>query len=924
MTSPFAPKERTRAPRVEGMGTMSSASLFAVKVTGLGIPHGRDDYLDRITANLRRVANTQEARTVTVEGEQGSGKTRLLAHAAELAEAQGFATFCGIFEQFGKSADSELVPESTAVQTNHVYARLADLLRHGPVLVTLDDAHWASPSTILAVRTLMTKLRGRPVLWLLSFRPDDRAGLSALLTHEVTRTEQLPELPPLTPAAIGSLATDLLGVAPSQKLRSILESVSTPGPLVELIRGLMDDEVIHVGDEIAELTAIHPEQALPLRFVTMVNAKIDLLAGQVRQLLQVAAVLGNEFAPTDLATMLGKSPAELLPIIHEAMRAGLIEANVYNFVFSSAPIWLAVLETVPTPVRVMLHRQAAQIMLSHASGRVAAATHLAQGALPGDAEAVRVLTEVSQELLSCDPGHAADLAARGMRLCVAGTGEYLELAVISAHALTRSGSLQAAIELCGRSMESISQDTPSALALRHWMSTALLLRGQAVSAAGTAKRLLDTPACVGATREQAEVVRLAAESLSDEGAATARAEEILSEAKSSVPGVMTAARSALALSRWRSGQVIEALELTRPGEQAGPWFSDPTWLRTSLLTRLRRLGEVERIIELSKPETLDTTSGIPVILSAAMRLANGDLDEAVAQAELGLKMATTHDMPLYAPQGASVLAMVALHRGDLVAAARYARQIEELLPREQSRPWWATSLLVQGMVATAAADTGAITDILTAAHQDAGTRREMLLEDPAAAGWFVRTALATGRHCMAEAMADTAEVLSAANPGITCLEYSALHARALLGQDEETLAAVARYHDDPLVRAFATEDLGILLSTGNRDAAVEQLDQAMIAYGSAGATWHTARVTRRLRTLGVRRRNWKHTTRPVTGWDSLTSTEQKVATLVSQGLTNRQAASHLFVSPHTVGFHLRQIFRKLGIGSRIELVQMHG
>jgi len=47
-----------------------------------------------------------------------------------------------------------------------------------------------------------------------------------------------------------------------------------------------------------------------------------------------------------------------------------------------------------------------------------------------------------------------------------------------------------------------------------------------------------------------------------------------------------------------------------------------------------------------------------------------------------------------------------------------------------------------------------------------------------------------------------------------------------------------------------------------------------------------------------------------------------VARLVASGLTNRQVASELFVSPHTVGFHLRQIYRKLSIQSRVDLARM--
>jgi DNA-binding CsgD family transcriptional regulator len=60
----------------------------------------------------------------------------------------------------------------------------------------------------------------------------------------------------------------------------------------------------------------------------------------------------------------------------------------------------------------------------------------------------------------------------------------------------------------------------------------------------------------------------------------------------------------------------------------------------------------------------------------------------------------------------------------------------------------------------------------------------------------------------------------------------------------------------------------------------------------------------------------------VQGWDSLTDTERSISELVSEGLTNRQAAEQMFISTHTVAFHLRQIFRKLSIGSRVELARL--
>jgi DNA-binding CsgD family transcriptional regulator len=58
------------------------------------------------------------------------------------------------------------------------------------------------------------------------------------------------------------------------------------------------------------------------------------------------------------------------------------------------------------------------------------------------------------------------------------------------------------------------------------------------------------------------------------------------------------------------------------------------------------------------------------------------------------------------------------------------------------------------------------------------------------------------------------------------------------------------------------------------------------------------------------------------GWDSLTGAERSVAELVAQGLTNREAAERLFLSHHTVGFHLRSIFRKLGTNTRVDLARL--
>jgi len=82
-------------------------------------------------------------------------------------------------------------------------------------------------------------------------------------------------------------------------------------------------------------------------------------------------------------------------------------------------------------------------------------------------------------------------------------------------------------------------------------------------------------------------------------------------------------------------------------------------------------------------------------------------------------------------------------------------------------------------------------------------------------------------------------------------------------------------------------------------------------------------VRSRLRGHGVRRRLVARE-RDAKGWGALTDSELAVARLVAQGLTNREVAEQLFVSPHTVSSHLRSIFAKLEINSRLALARIAG
>jgi DNA-binding CsgD family transcriptional regulator len=238
---------------------------------------------------------------------------------------------------------------------------------------------------------------------------------------------------------------------------------------------------------------------------------------------------------------------------------------------------------------------------------------------------------------------------------------------------------------------------------------------------------------------------------------------------------------------------------------------------------------------------------------------------------------------------------------------------------------WATALLAEAREGPCQA-----LEVLRVPYTDPDERRWLLMAEPDCAPWLTRTALAAGDRPGAEAVVETAECLARTNPGFPTRAASAAHAAGILRSDRAALSRAVVAHQGPWGRASAAEDLGVVLAASapgvtdgaGDDSAIEALDAALDGYQRMGALRDAARIRARLRRLGVRRRHWTQSERPVSGWSSLTDTERSVAALVAQGLTNPQVAAQMFVSPHTVKFHLRQVFRKLGIGSRVELARL--
>jgi predicted ATPase/DNA-binding CsgD family transcriptional regulator len=132
------------------------------------------------------------------------------------------------------------------------------------------------------------------------------------------------------------------------------------------------------------------------------------------------------------------------------------------------------------------------------------------------------------------------------------------------------------------------------------------------------------------------------------------------------------------------------------------------------------------------------------------------------------------------------------------------------------------------------------------------------------------------------------------------------HAVRLLGAASAIRQSLAL----PLFKVY--EEQYHSLVTSLRNAIGDNDFDAVWAEGAAMATEEA--VAYALRGRGERKR-------PSTGWDSLTPTELDVVRLVGEGLPNKDVATRLFVSPRTVQSHLRHVYNKLGLASRVQLAQ---
>ncbi len=915
---------------------------------GSSLIRGREAEWDLIL-DLLDSTRRGKSRVLLLEGESGAGKSLLLGAARDAASAQGFAVAAAAADELSRFtplapllmalSESQVGPGNpqrpiagrAPWSPGNIWARLEELASAGPVLVSIDDLHWADPATLHTLRALPGMLAPYSLSWVLAGNIQ-RGNQEAGLLFEILEREGAARarLQPLADEAQVALMADVLGAVPDTSLVELAAcAAGNPFMLTEFLRGLLDESAIRIAEGRARL--ISPR--VPRRFQSVVRSRLSRLAPRTRQLLETGAVLGRSFRLEDIAAMLGESPGSLLAPVEEALSARIVIATPDAIAFQHDLIWRVVAKALPKPVRQALHRQAGEMLLARGGSAVPAAHHLLAGARRGDAVVLGGLDSAAADALRTSPQAAAELAVRALELTLPADPGRPARTVTAVRALTAAGLWEEAGAL-GRSALAVPMPARASAPLRCALASLHAIGDRPAEGLIEAERILADPELPVDVHDDAKVVMLQAlTGLRDNqrGAEVARAILAAPSGKRGEAGV--AALLVLALGMWDAGLVADALRLaaeavrTETGDPSQAQLLHPDLFLASRLIDIHRFTAAEAIVNsgdrMDAPAPISWSAASPDVLRARMALAAGRLEEAAAEAGLALGVASVAGTRLHSSMARSILATVALRQGDLHMAARQIAGSPAPIYHFVSAYEAARSDLVSAQVEDAHHGPGAALRRLARIYEEIHEHRYLLMSDPASAPWLVRVALAAGDKERAEAVAAVATEIHHRNPTVPVLHACADHARGILESDRLYLEQAVTLHEDPWARASAAEDLGALLAAaGNSTDAVRCLDSALEGYGGTGAERDAARIRRRLRRLGIRRRHWAAVKRPLTGWDSLTATERSTSELVAQGLTNQQVADQLFISVHTVAFHLRQVFRKLGIRSRVELARV--
>jgi DNA-binding CsgD family transcriptional regulator len=932
-------------PHVSGAGG-SAVSAFPIR--------GRDEQLHVITGFLERV-RAGVGGVAIIEGAPGLGKTRLLAAARAAARALSFRTGLGAAEPGHSSVELAVLMEALFGGAESLIDRTALGSQNGsreepfwllqdvqtlmeraalqqPLLVCLDDVQWADAGCGFALRMLTQWLAPLPVAWLIAVRPNQGAPqIRRALAELTTAGAATIRLTPLTASAVAEVAADVLGApAGGDLLRTLADVQGNPFLIVDLLAGLREENVVRVVDGRARLA----ENRVPHRLEDSMRRRLSRTTPAGQQVVTVAASLARQFTLNQIAAMARIGVADLVDPVREVIDAGIfIEAGA-RLAFQHDLAREAVRSAVPNAVRRALDREAADVLLASGALPVEVAAQLAASAEPGDVAAVRSLAEAAEVLGMTDPGASADIADAALSLLPSRhplRGPLVARRTVSLFAAGRSKEARAFAD------NALRQSLPAEQEADVRLSLAAMFAISADDRADTARQGLSLTGLSADTQARLWTSlfhNLMVAGRLDEGLAIEPEvrTSVLASTDLAAQYFFQIGRSAMEYQLGRFEHSLRLLQDVDPEVLAG--FDDPRErlthsYRSWLLSALDRLDEAIAVAEdgLASAQRDRQNWAVHVFETWNGRnlLHLGRLDEANAVLEGRFHLADAH-LIVGVLDSASVAALgrTKLHIGDERVAHEIAEIAKVMLTTtapvvRRHAAWY---LAVQAMTA---GDPGQAHRWLCALGEAERLSLFPLFPMEAADdALLVRMALAAGDSELAKAVTELAARRQELNPGVASIAGAAAHTRGLLSQsrpDLEQAAAILAPGPRPLALAAVLEDLGCTrLTEGDRSGAADAFDRVLRICVGTGAVRDAARARKRLRELGIRRRV-QSLDRPKVGWDSLTDAELAVARLAAGGYTNRGIADRLFVSPHTVNTHLRHVFDKLDIRSRVDLTR---
>jgi len=916
---------------------------------------GRDREVGALRAACASAA-AGHGRVVLIEGEPGIGKSRLVSTVCAEAEAGGFTVFAAVCDDLVTRPFDPLLAAFgvDGSPRDPARARIASLMTgdgRGPdtspgahyqlldaftslveriaarqqLLLAIDDLQWADESSLVTLRSIVRRADTLPVVAILSARRGHRNRALHRVADDLLRGGAVHiDVGPLDDASVARLAGDVLGSSPSDGLLARLQGAGgNPLFVIEYARSVGPAEV---ADVVAPTTATE--------FRHTVIRRLAALTPETNDVLRLAAFLGSTFSAADLAIASKQSMTSLVSRIQEAVAAGIIDAHGEDLAFRHALVRDAVYEDVPAGVRASLHREIGGLLAAGGADALTVAHHLGLGASVGDLEAVEWLRRAARDVATRSPATAVELLERARSLLPPSAPVREPLLAELAMALAWAGRLSEA-EALSADVLARRPDPAVAGALRCHLVYALTWQGRP----GEALRHATLPPDAHVSAADAALLKAEAAVASLLAFDVKRAGVLASEAAAAATALdhdLAHCHAMTALS-WVSvfaGRVRDgvdagrrAVEIADRSTSGAAHVAHPRFFLGGIpLLALDCVDEAEEVLRggLRIAEQLGLAWSLPLYHAflGSRGFIVGDWDGAIAECQAALAIADEFGLRVGTMAAtAGWLAAIQLHRDALDDAERTLAAALHRLGNDGPQ-------LGMGVLNWARAV------VLDATGKGHDARR--LLEQtwdlymaggPVADSWstmtLVHLLLRDGERARVRSMLDPIQMPSR-RPDATPFQRSvARWCQSLVEEDPDGLVGAVellRGCRRPYERAAACEDAAAMLAAARRvEEAVPLWDEAVEVYEGLGAHRDLARVGSIQRAHGIRRGTRRPNVRATTGWESLTSTERKVVDLVAQRLSNPEVAERLFISRHTVESHLKSVYRKLRLSSRLDL-----